>query len=58
MIYCDKTEFGQISRSFSSNSGAILLKRSKNLTQIGFASLRSVKFDRLLVSAGPAPVLK
>jgi len=30
MIYCGKAEFGQISRSFASNSGAILLKRSKN----------------------------
>jgi len=48
MIYCGKGEFGQISRSFSLNSGAIRLKRSKNLTQIGFPSLRSVKSDRLL----------
>ena len=48
MIYCGKSEFGQISRSFSLNSGAIRLKRSKNLTQIGFPSLRSVKSDRLL----------
>ena len=47
MIYCGKTEFGQIPRSFASNSGAILLKRPKNLTQIGFPSLRSVKSDRL-----------
>jgi len=49
MIYCEKTEFGQISRSLSLNSGAIRLKRPKNLTQIGFLSLRSVKPDRLLV---------
>jgi hypothetical protein len=48
MIYCEKPEFGQISRSLSLNSGAIRLKRSKNLTQIGFLSLRSVKPDRLL----------
>ena len=50
MIYCRKTEFGQISRSFSLNSGAIRLKRPKNLTQIGFPSLRSVKSDRLLAA--------
>ena len=49
MIYCGKPEFGQISRSFALNSGAILLKRPKNLTQIDFPSLRSVKPDRLLV---------
>jgi len=55
MIYCGKTEFGQISRSLSLNSDAILLKRSKNLTQIGFPSLRSVKSDRLL---GPVNTLK
>jgi hypothetical protein len=48
MIYCGKAEFGQISRSFSLNSGAIRLKRPKNLTQIGCPSLRSVKSDRLL----------
>ena len=48
MIYCGKTEFGQIFRSFASNNGAILLKRPNNLTQIGFPSLRSVKPDRLL----------
>ncbi len=48
MIYCEKAEFGQISRSFSLNSGAIRLKRPKNLTQIAFPSLRSVKSDRLL----------
>jgi hypothetical protein len=48
MIYYEKTEFGQIFRSFSLNSGAILLKSPKNLTQIGFPSLRSVKSDRLL----------
>jgi len=49
MIYCGKAEFGQVSRSFSLNSGAIRLKTPKNLTQIGFPSLRSVKPDRLLV---------
>ena len=48
MIYCGKTEFGQISRSFSLNSGAIRLKRPENLTQIGFPSLRPVKSERLL----------
>jgi hypothetical protein len=48
MIYCVKAEFGQIFRSFSLNGGAIRLKRPKNLTQIGFPSLRSVKSDRLL----------
>jgi hypothetical protein len=45
---CEKAEFGQISPSFSLNSGAIRLKRPKNLTQIGFPSLRPVKPDRLL----------
>jgi hypothetical protein len=50
MIYFEKAEFGQISRSFSLNSGAIRLKRPKNLTQIGFLLLRSVKFNRLLES--------
>ncbi len=49
MIYCGKAEFGQISRSLSLNSGAICLKRPKNLTQIGFPSLQSVKSDRLPV---------
>ena len=48
MIYCGNAEFGQSSRSFSLNSGAIRLKSSKNLTQIGLPSLRSVKPDRLL----------
>jgi len=48
MIYCGKSEFGHIFRSFSLNSGAIRLKKSKNLTQIGFPSLRSAKSDRLL----------
>ena len=47
MIYYVKAEFGQISRSFAVNSGAIRLKRPKNLTQIGVPSLRSVKPDRL-----------
>jgi len=50
MIYCGKAEFGQISCSFSLNSGAIRLKRPKNLTQTGFPSLRSVKSDRLLAT--------
>ncbi len=44
---CEKAEFGQIFRSFSLNSGAIRLKRPKNLTQIGCFSLQSVKSDRL-----------
>jgi hypothetical protein len=48
MTYCGKAEFGQISCSFSLNSGAIRLKRPKNLTQVGFPSLRSVKSGRLL----------
>jgi len=39
MIYCGKAGFGQISRSLSFNSGAIGLKRSKNLTQTGSSSL-------------------
>jgi hypothetical protein len=47
MIYCEKAEFGQISRSFSLNSGANCLKSTKNLTQIGFPWLRSVKSNRL-----------
>ena len=51
MIYYEKSEFGQISRFFSFNSGAICLKRPKNLTQIGFLSLRSVKPDRLLAES-------
>jgi hypothetical protein len=55
MIYCEKSEFGQISRSFSLNSGAIRLKRPKNLTQIGFPSLRSVKSDRLLAHRSVFP---
>jgi len=48
MIYSGKAELGQISRSLSLNSGAIRLKRPKNLTQIGFPSLRSVKSNRPL----------
>ncbi len=48
MIYCGKSEFGQISQSFSLHSGAIRLKRSKNLTQVDVSSRRSIKFDRLL----------
>ena len=47
MIYYEKAEFGQIFRSLSFNSCAIGLKRPKNLTQISFPSLRSVKPDRL-----------
>ena len=55
-----KIRCGLIPRSFSLNSGAmpkafaalmgqaLRLKRPKNLTQIGFPSLRSVKSDRLL----------
>ena len=39
MIYCGKTEFGQISRSFALNGNGIRLKRPKNLTQIGSPSL-------------------
>jgi hypothetical protein len=38
LIYCGKAEFGHIFRSFSLNSGAIRLKRAKNLPQIGFPS--------------------
>ncbi len=37
LIYCGKAGFGPISRSFSSNSGAILLKRSKNRPQTGLS---------------------
>jgi hypothetical protein len=51
MIYCEKTEFGQISQFISLNSGAIRLNRLKNLTQIGFLSLRSVMPYRLLREA-------
>ena len=61
MICYEKAEFGQISRSFALNSGAIRLKRPKNLTQIGFPSLRSVKPDRLLgeiVRQGAGAVLQ
>ncbi len=47
MIYYIKAVFGQIFRCISLNSGAILLERLKNLTQIGFPSLRSVKSNRL-----------
>ena len=53
MIYCEKPEFGQILRSISLNSGAIRLKRTKSLTQIGFLSLRPVKPDRLLKTYQP-----
>jgi hypothetical protein len=56
MIYCGKSEFGQISRSFSLHA-VTLGKRPKNLTQIGFPSLRSVKSDRLLDQGGPPGVL-
>jgi len=52
---CGKTEFGQISRSFSLNSCAIRLKRPKNLTQIGFPSRRSVKPDSLLRTNNSTP---
>jgi len=55
MIYCGKAEFGQIPRSFSLNSGAIRLKRPKNLTQIGIPSLRPVKSDRLLAGEWTTP---
>ena len=47
MIYCGKAEFGHIFRSFASNSGAILLKGTEYMTQIGFPSLRPVKSGRL-----------
>jgi len=47
LIYCGKAEFGQIPRSFAVNSDAIHLKRPRNLTQICFPSLQSVKPDRL-----------
>jgi len=50
MIYCEKTEFGQISRSLSLHAVTGLHKKSKNLTQIGFLSLRSAKPNRLLVA--------
>ncbi len=48
MIYCGISEFGQMSRLCSLHSGAIRLKRSKNLTQIGFPSRRPVKSGSLL----------
>ena len=48
MQSCGKAEVGQIFRSFSLKSPAIRLKRSKNLPQTDFPSLRSVKSDRLL----------
>ncbi len=66
---CTKAEFGQISHSFASNSGAILLKRPKNLAQTGsyprapsldaahqftLPSLRSVRSDRLLEQLIPS----
>ncbi len=54
MIYYLKAEFGQISHSFSFNSGAIGLKGTKNLTQIGIPSLRSAKSDRRLEFIIPA----
>ena len=47
MIYYEKAEFGQISRSLSLHAVPYLFKRPKNLTQIGLPSLRSVKPDRL-----------
>ena len=47
MIYYGKAEFGQISRYFSLHA-VTFGKKPKNLTQIGFPSLRSVKSDRLL----------
>ena len=50
MIYCEKPEFGHISRSLSLHAVTSSHKRSKNLTQIGFLSLRSVKPDRLLAA--------
>jgi len=56
MIYCGKPEFGQISRSFSLNCGAIRLKRSKNLTQTDVFSRRLVKSDRLPTIAVTAVV--
>jgi len=48
MIYCEKTEFGQISRSLSLHAVPSFHKRPKNLTQIGLLSLRSAKPNRLL----------
>lgn len=48
MIYCEKPGFGHVSRSFPLNSDAIRLKRTENLTQIGFSLLRSGESDRLL----------
>jgi len=38
VLYCTKPECGQMSRSCWYNSGAIRLKRSKNLTQIDCSS--------------------
>jgi len=42
---------GQIVRSFSKNGRTIRLRRSKNLTPIGFPSLKSVNSDTLLKPA-------
>jgi hypothetical protein len=68
---CGKAEFGQISRSFSLHA-EIIIKRPKNLTQIGFCprapsldaahqftlpSLRSVKPDRLLEATSKGEML-
>jgi hypothetical protein len=36
MIYCGKAEIVQIPRSFALNSGAIRLKRPKNLNKSAF----------------------
>jgi len=70
MQSCGKAEFGQISRSFSLHA-EIIIKRPKNLTQIGFyprapsldaehqftlPSLRSVKSDRLLAHFFTSPI--
>jgi hypothetical protein len=54
MIYCGKTEFGQIPRSFALNSGAIRLKRPKNLTQIGF-SLATIGQARQVANLADRP---
>ncbi len=43
-----KTHFGHIHRSFSLNRTTIRLKRTENLPQNGFPSLRSPKSNRLL----------
>ncbi|MEN8176250.1 MAG: hypothetical protein ABFS23_10835, partial [Pseudomonadota bacterium] len=50
LIYCGKALLARFPDPFRQIATAILLKRSKNLSQNGFPSLRSPKSDRLLDS--------